>query len=148
MDGMKNIRYSYSRSQFVPHDALVLRLRELAQAVTQGPDALRRECTMRIPAEPDRDADLVLSEAANRLKRLASLEAENARLREALHNCVALLDFISPISPKEVDMTLVNDARRAAQTAMGSVKRQPAVVTRPASEDDGEHDGGGHGAPV
>ena len=48
----------------------VARLRELSHAVTQGPDAIRRECSMRVPAEPDRDADLVLSSAADEIERL------------------------------------------------------------------------------
>lgn len=45
--------------------AIVSRLRELADAVTRGPDAIRQECSMRVPAEPLRDADLVLSSAAD-----------------------------------------------------------------------------------
>lgn len=134
----------YSTPKEVPTEALVLRLRELAHAVTQGPDALRRECTMRIPAESDRDADLVLTEAANRLKRLASLEAENARLREVLEGMLEVYGGKCDVDglPKHSTELDLIDMARAALTAMGSVKRQPAVVTRPAPEDDGEHDGG------
>lgn len=44
------------------------RLDQLADAITKGFDAARSEFTMRIPAEPKRDADLVLSEAAMRLR--------------------------------------------------------------------------------
>lgn len=62
----------------------VARLRELSHAVTQGPDAIRRECSMRVPAEPDRDADLVLSSAADEIERL---RAEVAKLRAA---CAAM----------------------------------------------------------
>lgn len=51
---------------------LVQRLRELAKAVTEGPEAVRREFTMRIPAEPNRDADLVLSQAADLLAALGA----------------------------------------------------------------------------
>lgn len=51
-----------------PVERIVGRLRELAHAVTQGPDAVRRETTMRVPAEPERDADLVLSAAADALE--------------------------------------------------------------------------------
>lgn len=54
----------------------VARLRELSHAVTQGPDAIRRECSMRVPAEPDRDADLVLSSAADEIERLRAEVAE------------------------------------------------------------------------
>ena len=48
--------------------AIIARLRELAHAVTKGPEAIRGECTMRVPAEPLRDADLVLSAAADMLE--------------------------------------------------------------------------------
>ena len=44
---------------------LTLRLRELSHAVTQGREAVASEFTMRVPAEPKRDADLVLSTAAD-----------------------------------------------------------------------------------
>jgi hypothetical protein len=46
------------------HAALAERLRELAHAVTQGPDAVRRAFYMSVPARPEHDADLVLSTAA------------------------------------------------------------------------------------
>ena len=55
----------------------VARLRELSHAVTQGPDAIRRECSMRVPAEPDRDADLVLSSAADEIERLRAEVAQS-----------------------------------------------------------------------
>jgi formylglycine-generating enzyme required for sulfatase activity len=52
------------------------RLDELAGYVTQGPDCVRRNFTMRIPAEPYHDADLVLSAAASLLRAwLATPEA-------------------------------------------------------------------------
>jgi hypothetical protein len=60
------------------HERLVGRLRELADAVTQGRDAVAREFTMRVPAEPERDADLVLSKAADEIERL---RAEGEALR-------------------------------------------------------------------
>lgn len=64
-----------------PHERLVGRLRELADAVTHGRDVVAREFTMRVPAEPERDADMVLSNAADELDRL---RAENEALRAAL----------------------------------------------------------------
>lgn len=57
------------------------RLRELALAVTHGREAVAREFTMRVPAEPQRDADLVLMSAADELDRLRT---ELATLREQL----------------------------------------------------------------
>jgi hypothetical protein len=44
------------------------RLAELSDYVTQGPEVVRREFTMRVPAERYRDADLVLSTAASLLR--------------------------------------------------------------------------------
>ena len=48
---------------------VVERIRELVHAITQGRESLLREFTMRVPAEPKRDADLVLSVAADLLER-------------------------------------------------------------------------------
>jgi len=58
----------YKSDDKVPGWILRRRLDELANAVTQGRDGLNREFSMRVPAEKDRDADLVISEAAKRLK--------------------------------------------------------------------------------
>ncbi|MCP4259298.1 MAG: hypothetical protein GY774_17575 [Planctomycetes bacterium] len=60
----------YKHGDRVPTPILIKRLRELADAATiQGRNsgAFEREFTIRIPAELDRDADLVLSEVARRL---------------------------------------------------------------------------------
>ena len=58
----------YKDRSEVPTSALVARLKEIAHAVTQGRDAIARECSMRVPAELDRDMDLVCAEAARRLE--------------------------------------------------------------------------------
>lgn len=55
----------YKCSKDVPTSLLVKRLNELSDAVTKG--RLVHEFDMRIPAQPERDADLVLQEAAKRL---------------------------------------------------------------------------------
>jgi len=61
-------------------DKLVKRLNELSDAVTKGRDAISREFEMRVPAEPERDADLVLSTAAititTKQKKIEKLEKE------------------------------------------------------------------------
>jgi hypothetical protein len=44
------------------------RLDELANYVTQGPDCIRHNFTMRVPAEPYHDADLVMGTAARLLR--------------------------------------------------------------------------------
>jgi hypothetical protein len=57
----------YKTTKEVPTEALIHRLRKLSNAVS---DNRIDEFTMRIPAECDRDADLVLQEAADRLERM------------------------------------------------------------------------------
>lgn len=60
-------------------ERIAARLDELADVVTQGREAVEREFTMRIPAEPYRDADLVLSTAARLLREnMASTEQQQA----------------------------------------------------------------------
>jgi len=60
----------YKRSKDVPSHVLCKRLDELAQAVTIGKEGVDREFYMRVPAEVDNDADLVLSEASRRIMQL------------------------------------------------------------------------------
>lgn len=57
----------YKHGDHVPTAVLVARLEELAKAFAAGGEERDREFTMRIPAELDRDPDLVMSEAAKRL---------------------------------------------------------------------------------
>ena len=61
----------YKNSNEVPVEVLCKRIDQIVDAITAGDSgkSLLRECTMRIPAELDRDADLVLAEAGRRLKR-------------------------------------------------------------------------------
>lgn len=63
----------YKRPEDVPNEVLANRLNELATAVTnkRGTD-FESHFTMRIPAECDRDADIVLSEAARRIQAIAT----------------------------------------------------------------------------
>lgn len=70
----------YQNSRDVPLDTIIARLRELADAVTGGSKSQEREFTMRIPAECDRDADLVIDEAA---RRLADIQSENEAMKAA-----------------------------------------------------------------
>ncbi len=58
-------------------EAIIKRLRELSDAVTKNK---RDEFTMRVPAEPSRDADLVLSSAADLIERLISEQPKPAPL--------------------------------------------------------------------
>ena len=58
----------YCSGDRVPNDVLANRLDELSEAITKGSEYISREFTMRVPAELDHDADLVLSQAAERLR--------------------------------------------------------------------------------
>ncbi len=58
----------YKEAKEVPTESLCERLEQLSNAITKGKEQMEREFTMRVPAEVDRDADIVLSEAARRLR--------------------------------------------------------------------------------
>lgn len=75
----------YKRCEDVPTAILAARLKDLAEVCTRG--GLPSEFSMRVPAELDRDADLVMSGAA---QRLTAFEVENERLRNALRWLVEL----------------------------------------------------------
>lgn len=76
----------YKDTESVPNNVISERLDKISDAISAGGEHLLRETTMRVPAECDRDADLVLAEAAKRLKdqRLSSdpLTALAAVMRE------------------------------------------------------------------
>lgn len=63
----------YDHGDKVPSDVLCKRLIELARAVTKGKNSIDREFDMRVPAELDRDADLVLSASARRIMDLEKM---------------------------------------------------------------------------
>ena len=86
----------YQSSSEVPLKDLITRLNQLSDAVVNDRD--RVEFTMRIPAECDRDADLVISEAAVRLQ----------RQDEQIKDCKAKLGLIS-IAADEDDMAKVKE---------------------------------------
>lgn len=77
----------YKHGHEVPTAVLAKRLNELSDAVGKQGEERDRELTRRIPAEFDRDADLVLSEAATRLMALAAHVVE---LRDALEDLVII----------------------------------------------------------
>jgi hypothetical protein len=65
----------YDSPEKVPNSVLADRLEVLSDAIVErmkGDDgkAMDREYTCRIPAEVDRDPDIVLQEAAERIRRL------------------------------------------------------------------------------
>lgn len=77
----------YRDSADVPTDVIVARLRRLVGAITGGRESMDGEFTMRVPAECDRDADLVLAEAARRLEQADARVAElNEESLQAIAN--------------------------------------------------------------
>ena len=75
----------YKKSSDVPMEVICDRLKELSDAVTKGPDSIRREFVMRVPAELDFDADLVLAEACRRLRKFSGIE-KKPKLKEKILN--------------------------------------------------------------
>lgn len=70
VDGQVSTKYK--KSEDVPNDVLADRMDELVEAITNSTEGntFPSEFYMRIPAELDRDADLVLTEAARRLRNI------------------------------------------------------------------------------
>lgn len=66
----------YGTDDFIPHEVIANRLDELAEAVTKRGEERDRELTRRIPAQLDRDADLVLAEAAKRIRAMGEEAAK------------------------------------------------------------------------
>lgn len=64
----------YKKSSDIPNDVLADRLKELSDAVVarmhRDESKFLNEFTFRIPCELDRDADVVLAEAAKRMRGL------------------------------------------------------------------------------
>jgi hypothetical protein len=93
----------YKSSDEVPNAVLAARLRELCDVITkpknrESGERLPYEFYMRIPAEVDHDADLVMSEAARRLLAphpdLAGVEVVPVGARELLDEAAAILASI------------------------------------------------------
>lgn len=78
----------YKQSSDIPTSVLIERLMELSDAVTKGNVS---EFYMRVPAELDRDADLVLQEAAERLKNTEWQPIETARFLDDNDNPILMM---------------------------------------------------------
>lgn len=76
----------YKKWGEVPCAVLAERLRELADAVSKCPEVRDREFTRRVPAELDRDADLVLEQSAEAMDHMAF---QRDQLREALEDMLS-----------------------------------------------------------
>ena len=62
--------HKYKDGDHIPSEVICKRLDELSDTITRGKRHIDREFTMRIPAELDRDPDLVLLIAAKRIREL------------------------------------------------------------------------------
>lgn len=118
----------YKRSEDVPTDALAERLKELADICVSQQAKMCADFSMRVPAELDRDADLVLAESARRLTVLtAALTAaqEEARIfREESANRQILLNIArNSISVKNEENTVM---RSEIEKLRGEVERLSA----------------------
>lgn len=108
----------YKHGDVVPLDVICNRLDELAVAVTKGEKGLSREFCMRIPAELDHDADLVISEASIRLK---ALKAENEQTKfdwaeEVAHKNEAISGHLDSVSYWKKQSTRVVELKAENET--------------------------------
>jgi hypothetical protein len=79
----------YKHGDRVPSDVICKRLHELASAVSEGRSGIEREFYMRIPAELDHDADLVIGGAARRIEELEIQAREYSRLKDLVRDALA-----------------------------------------------------------
>ena len=64
---------NYKRSEDVPTQVLIKRLYVLSSSICSGKMKMSSIFNMRVPAECDFDADIVLAEAATRLEKLTEI---------------------------------------------------------------------------
>lgn len=114
----------------VPAKVLSDRLMRLALAVTEGPEVVRAEFTMRVPAEPERDADLILSEAARRVLALGDAPVERDELRDALLWHWVAQGLVNRIEcmPRQADLLEVHNYRRMMWAAEERVRKLLGVA--------------------
>lgn len=90
----------YNLSDEIPSEVICARLEELSKAVSEGREAVAREFTMRVPAECDRDADLVLATAAKRIRALESAATSPAAVGDVHPDDTAVDRFAAAMKGK------------------------------------------------
>ena len=82
----------------VSSERICERLRELVRAITKygRGDEFRSQFSMSIPAEPDRDADMILSAAADRIESLAEQLTLAQKERDAWQQAAKDLEDANP----------------------------------------------------
>lgn len=122
----------YKSTEAVPDHVLLARVAELVDAVTKG-SAGSNEFTMRVPAECDRDADLVLTELAIRYRQARNRASKaEAKLKELYGfierlkgECIdVLFDFAAERDPKGLVLPMC-DQNTPIVNAMRVVDEQP-----------------------
>ena len=111
----------YKKGSDVPTETITKRLDELATAITKG--QLDGEFSMRVPAECDRDADLVIAEASDRLTALTrQRDMLSDYVRERADRCGHCDNCWSRCYINQAKQTLVaagmegkNDTRRTTE---------------------------------
>lgn len=91
----------YTLGKEVPTKILCDRLNELSKAVTNGRDSISREFYMRIPAEVDNDADLVIGEASCRILRLEKELSDLKDITITIKNCIDFTRWLEGLSPSQ-----------------------------------------------
>lgn len=110
----------YRDPKHVPSEALIARLNELADAITRGGESKEGELTMRVPAECDRDADLVISEAARRLEKAEARVKDLSKfIRAGDRVCCELESWLATEHDKESQraINIWKKLRRQAEEA-------------------------------
>jgi hypothetical protein len=102
-------------------DWLVGRIRQLSDAACGSRENLLREFTMSIPAEPQRDADLVLSTAATEIERLraelaaAKVDAERYAALKTHYKDFAVMENLghdwARVEPDDMDAAIDREVR-------------------------------------
>lgn len=110
----------YQSSKDVPTEVLSARLNQLSDVVSSNRERIDAEFTMRIPAEADRDADLVMSESA---VRLVALQAECERLYAALRHMASMYGVDDYFSGKLRDKEIDRAVNSALESVMPTCKR-------------------------
>lgn len=115
----------YKFGAHIPTEVLTGRLMELVNVITKEHHRLRDEFTMRIPAERDRDADLVLSECATRLTALETQVAELTAERDRLREIEAIVKRADPYyEPSFNEHSLILDSRTDAERITELLREQ------------------------
>jgi hypothetical protein len=84
-------KYNYGKD--VPLSVLCDRLDFLSDCVTKGKDVINRNFSMRVPAEVDYDADLILSEASRRLRELKIFRDSRTTRKNLTQELIDWIDF-------------------------------------------------------